>query len=157
MTCPLASSAFAAAAWTTGAIAEAKGAPKWSKYGHTGTGACCFVPLSHKICVRAGAQVIAPLSEIAQLVASTGSIVYATAWTLVPSCLDHKRVQISQSNLTRTSIPYHLSCCEELPGQSQQYNRCPLERRGPLNLADYQIARVSLHDQNRLRHKFAGW
>ena len=37
---PLAASAVAAAAWTTGATAEAKDALKRNKYSRTGTGAC---------------------------------------------------------------------------------------------------------------------
>ena len=48
VTQPLASSAFAAAAWGTGVSAEAKDALKRHKYGRTGTGACRFVPCPMK-------------------------------------------------------------------------------------------------------------
>ena len=44
----LGSSAAVAAAWGTGASAEAKQALKVHKYGRTGAGACGFFPLSHE-------------------------------------------------------------------------------------------------------------
>ena len=50
----LADSAVAAAAWTTGATAEAKDALKRNKYSRIGTGACRFVPRSHETYGRAG-------------------------------------------------------------------------------------------------------
>ena len=74
VTHPLASSVVAAAAWGTGVSAEAKDTLKRDKYGRIGTGACCFVPLSHETYCRAGPPTFALLHEHAELAASTGAV-----------------------------------------------------------------------------------
>ena len=74
VTHPLASSAFAAAAWGTEMSAEAKGALKRDKYGPKGTTACRFIPMSHETYGRAGPPAVALLHELAEFLASTGAI-----------------------------------------------------------------------------------
>ena len=71
---PLAASAVAAVAWTTGATVEAKDALKRHKYSRTGTGACRFVQLSHETYGRAGLEAFALLIEIAEYAAGIGSV-----------------------------------------------------------------------------------
>ena len=58
VTHPLAASAVAAAAWTTGATAEGKDALKRNKYSRTGTGGCGSAPLRHETYDRAGPDLI---------------------------------------------------------------------------------------------------
>ena len=74
MTHPFASSSVAAAAWGTGVSAKAKDALKRDKFGHTGTGDCRFVPLSHETYGRAGPAAFALLHELAEFASSTGGI-----------------------------------------------------------------------------------
>ena len=74
MTHPLAASVVAAAAWTTGATAEAKDALERNKYSRTGTGACRLVPLRHETYNRAGPEAFALLNEIAEYAAGIGSV-----------------------------------------------------------------------------------
>ena len=68
VTHPLAASAVAAAAWTTGETTEAKHALKQDGYSHIGTGACRFVQVL--VCCetygRAGPDALALLDEIAE-------------------------------------------------------------------------------------------
>ena len=70
----LATSAVVAAAWTTGATAEAKDVLKRNKYSCTGTGACRFVLLSHEMYGHAGPEAFALLNEIAEYAACIGSV-----------------------------------------------------------------------------------
>ena len=63
---PLAASAVAAAALTTGATTEAKDLLKRNKHSRTGAGACRFVPLSVDTYGRAGLEAFALLNEIAE-------------------------------------------------------------------------------------------
>ena len=74
VTHPLAASAVAAAAWTTGATAEGKDALKRNKYSRTGTGSCSSVPLRHETYGRAGPEAFALLNEIAEYAAGVGSV-----------------------------------------------------------------------------------
>ena len=74
VTHPLAASAVAAAAWTTGASAEDKDALKRNAYSRTGTGFCRFVPLTHEAYGRAGPEAFALLNEIAEYAAGIGSV-----------------------------------------------------------------------------------
>ena len=73
MTYPLAASDVAAAAWTTGATAEAKDALKRNKYSWPGTGAYSFVPRHEKHC-RAVLEAFVLLTEIAAYVAGFRSV-----------------------------------------------------------------------------------
>ena len=80
MTHPLASSAVKAVGGDTGATAEGKVSLKWDKYSRTGSGACRFVPLIHKMCGRAGPAAYALLNEIAEFAASSGVVSKRIFW-----------------------------------------------------------------------------
>ena len=61
------------AAWTTGATAEAKDAPKRNKFSHTGTCGCRVAPLSFETHGRVGPEAFALLNEIAEYTAAVAS------------------------------------------------------------------------------------
>ena len=78
VTHPLAASADATAARTTGATAEAKDALERNEYSCAGTGACRFVLLSRETYGRAGPVAFALLNEISSYwgaeMADTGGV-----------------------------------------------------------------------------------
>ena len=74
VTHPLAASAVAAGAWTTGAAADAKEALTRNKYSRTGTGACRFVWLRPGTNGRAVPEAYALLNVIAERAAGIRSI-----------------------------------------------------------------------------------
>ena len=71
---PPAASAVKAAARTAGAMVEGRDFLKQANEGHTGTGACPDVPLSHETSGRGGHPTLAHLNEIVQFAAGSGDV-----------------------------------------------------------------------------------